>query len=120
MGRRNRIYFQVAVTIISDTLKEELLVIDADYAMLGTKPVARLYCKNTRGESVLVQDVTFVPYFYVLPKEGKSSELKKKIEKLDTKKLETKILKVEVVEKNWMNKLRKVLKVFLDNRALQF
>ena len=115
MGRRNRIYFQVAVTIISDTLKEELLVIDADYAMLGTKPVARLYCKNTRGESVLVQDVTFVPYFYVLPKEGKSSELKKKIEKLDTKKLETKILKVEVVEKNWMNKLRKVLKVFLDN-----
>jgi DNA polymerase elongation subunit (family B) len=96
-------------------MKEELLVIDADYMLVGAKPVVRLFCKNTKGETVLVQDSTFLPYFYVLPKKGKVAELKKKIEKLDTKKIETKILKVEVVEKNWMNEQQKVLKVFIDN-----
>jgi len=96
-------------------MKEELLVIDADYTLVGAKPVVRLFCKNTKGETVLVQDSTFLPYFYVLPKKGKSAELKKKIEKLDMKKIETKVLKVEVVEKNWMNEQQKVLKVFIDN-----
>jgi len=90
-------------------------LIDADYVMEGNKAVVRLFCKNTKGETVLVEDSTFIPYFYVLPKSGKFSELKKKIEKLDIKKLETKILKVEVVEKNWMNRQEKVLKIFLDN-----
>ena len=96
-------------------MKEELLVIDADYIMQGSKPMVRLFCKNIKGETVLVQDSTFLPYFYVLPKKGKADELKKKIEKLDTKKIETKILKVEVVEKNWMNETQKFLKVFIDN-----
>ena len=96
-------------------MKEELLVIDADYTMIGTRPVVRLFCKDTKGKTVLVQDSTFLPYFYILPKKGKSADLKKKIEKLDTKKLETKILKVEIVEKNWMNEQQKVLKVFIDN-----
>jgi len=96
-------------------LKEELVLIDADYVMEGNVPVVRLFCKNSSGESVLVRDSKFTPYFYVLPKSGKSSELKKKVERLDLKKIETKILKVEIVEKNWMNKYEKVLKVFVDN-----
>jgi DNA polymerase elongation subunit (family B) len=50
-----------------------------------------------------------------MPKEGKVAELKKKIEKLDTKKLETEILKVDIVEKIWMNEKTKLLKVTIDN-----
>lgn len=90
-------------------------MLDADYAMEGNRAVVRLFCKNTRGQTILVKDSKFVPYFYILPKLGKSAELKKKIEKSDTKELETKILKVEIAEKNWLNKREKVLKVFIDN-----
>jgi len=96
-------------------LKEELVLIDADYVMEGSKPVVRLFCKNSKGETVVVKDSSFVPYFYILPKSGKSSELKKKIEKADLKELDAKILKVEIVERNWMNRQEKVLKVFVDN-----
>jgi len=83
--------------------------------MEGTKAVVRLFCKDISGKTVLVKDSTFTPYFYIMPKKGKANELKKKIENLDTKRLETKILKVEIVEKNWMNEQQKVLKVSIDN-----
>jgi DNA polymerase I/DNA polymerase-2 len=96
-------------------LKENLMLIDADYTLIENKPVIRLYCKGNKGKTVLVLDSTFEPYFFVMSKENKITELKKKIEELDTKKLETKILKVEVVEKIWMNERLKLLKVTIDN-----
>jgi len=101
-------------------LKEKLLVIDADYVIDESGPAVRLFCKDTRFNTVLVRDATFVPYLYILPKKGKTGSLKKKIEHLDTKKIGTKILRVEIVEKNWMNEWQKFLKVFVDNpRQLQ-
>jgi DNA polymerase I len=66
-------------------LKENLLVIDADYILEEDRPVIRLFCKNDKGKTVLVKDSTFKPYFYVLPKGGKAKKLKKRVEKLDTK-----------------------------------
>jgi len=96
-------------------LKENLVLIDADYTLIENKPLVRLYCKNVKGKTVLVLDKTFEPYFFVMPKEGKLTELKKMIEDLDTKKLETKVLKVEIVEKNWMSEKARVLKVTIGN-----
>ena len=96
-------------------MKEELVLIDADYTLIGNEPAVRLYCKDIKGKSVLVLDSTFKPYFYVMPKEGKANELKKKIEGLDTKKLETKILKVEIVERKWKLEKTKFVKVIIDN-----
>lgn len=96
-------------------MKEELVLIDADYTLIGNEPAVRLYCKDIKGKSVLVLDSTFKPYFYVMPKEGKANELKKKIEGLDTKKLETKILKVEIVERKWKLEKTKFVKVTIDN-----
>jgi len=91
------------------------LVIDADYTLLGNTPLIRLFCKDEKGKVVLVQDPNFEPYFYTLPKEGKLTELKKKIEGLGTKKLETKILKAEIVEKNWQGEKTKFIKITIDN-----
>jgi len=96
-------------------LKENLVLIDADYTLIESKPVIRLYCKDNKGKTVLILDSNFEPYFFVMPKDGKLNEAKKKVEDLDVKKLETKILKVETVEKVWMNEKVKVLKVTIDN-----
>ena len=96
-------------------MKEKLLVLDADYTLEGNKGVVRLFCKDEKNKTVLVLDSTFEPYFYALPSKGKIEALKKKIEKLDTKKLETRILRVETAEKEWMNETTKLIKITIDN-----
>jgi len=96
-------------------LKEKLLLLDSDYTLIDEKATVRLYCKDVKGKTVLALDQNFRPYFYVMPKEGKVTELSKKIGQLDTKKLETKILKVETVEKKWQLGKVKILKITIDN-----
>jgi len=95
-------------------LKENLLVIDADYT-IASRPTVRLFCKDKKGKTVLVLDSRFKPYFYAMPKEGKISQLKKKIEKLDEKRIEAKILKIETVERKWEGEKTKLIKVTIDN-----
>jgi len=96
-------------------MKEKLLVLDADYTLEGNRGVVRLFTKDEKCKTVLVLDSNFEPYFYVLPSKGKIETLKKKIEKLDTKKLETKIVRVEIIEKEWMNEITKLIKITIDN-----
>jgi DNA polymerase I/DNA polymerase-2 len=96
-------------------LKENLVLIDADYTLAGSRGVVRLYCKDSKGKTILVLDSNFDPYFYVMSKEGKASELKKKIEELDTEKIEAKILKAEVVERIWQGEKSKLIKIIIDN-----
>jgi len=96
-------------------LRESLILIDADYTIDENGAAVRLFCKDKNGRSVLVQDFSFKPYFFIQPKEGKLAELKKKVENLDTKKLETKILKVETIDKMWQMKNVKLIKVTIDN-----
>jgi DNA polymerase I/DNA polymerase-2 len=96
-------------------MKEKLLILDADYTLEDNKGIVRLFCKDEKGKTVLILDSTFEPYFYSLPSKGKTEALKKKIEKLDTKKLETKIMKVETVEKEWMNERIKLIKITINN-----
>jgi DNA polymerase I/DNA polymerase-2 len=96
-------------------MKQNLVVIDADYILSENKGIIRLFCKNEKGKTILVLDSNFEPYFYVMPAKGKIEKLRNKIKELDTKKVEAKILKVEIVEKNWMNENTKVIKVTIDN-----
>jgi len=76
--------------------------------------MVRLWCKNEEGKTVLVLDNTFQPYFYVMPKESKLAEVKKRIEKIDTEKIETKIIGVETVEKSWQGKKVELIKITID------
>jgi DNA polymerase I/DNA polymerase-2 len=96
-------------------MKEKLLVLDADSTLEDNTGVVRLFCKDEKGKTVLVLDSTFKPYFYALPSKGNTETLKNKIEKINTKKLETKILKVETVEREWMNRIAKLIKITIDN-----
>ena len=96
-------------------LKKRLLVIDADYILFENKGVVRLFCKDENGKTFLMEDFNFRPYFYAMPKDGKEKILKKKIENLETKKINAEILKVEIVEKNWEGKKRKFIKITIDS-----
>jgi DNA polymerase elongation subunit (family B) len=96
-------------------MKESLVLLDADYDLDGTSGVIFLYCKDAKGKTILVKDKGFEAYFYVLPKNKKENEVKKKIEKLDEKKVGTKVLKVVLEKKLWQNEERKILKVFFEN-----
>lgn len=92
-----------------------MLVLDADYTIIDCKPAVRLYCKSSNGKSVLVIDKNFKPYFYIMPKDGKVNELRKKVEKLDVKKFETKIASSEIVERLWQGEPKKIVKTTIDN-----
>ncbi|MEM5772647.1 MAG: DNA-directed DNA polymerase, partial [Candidatus Aenigmatarchaeota archaeon] len=96
-------------------MKENLLLLDADYVITDEKPTVRLYCKNYAGKNFLVLDQNFLPYFYVMPQKNKIYELKKKIEELSLDELEIKYLDVEIVEKKWQNEKTKLLKITIDN-----
>ena len=96
-------------------MKENLLLLDADYTLLEDKPTVRLYCKNSEGKTFLVLDQNFKPYFYVLPKKDKLHETKKKIESLEKEKLEINLLEAEVVERIWQSEKTKLIKVIIDN-----
>ncbi|MEM5805054.1 MAG: DNA polymerase domain-containing protein [Candidatus Aenigmatarchaeota archaeon] len=97
-------------------MEEQLFVIDADYTLdEENKGIIRIYCKDPKGKTVLVLDSNFFHYFYALPINSNLEKLKKKIESLDEKKLETKILSVETVERNWQNKNVKLLKITISN-----
>jgi len=91
------------------------LVLDADYTIIDGKPAVRLYCKSSNGKSVLVIDKNFKPYFYIMPKDGKVNELRKKVEKLDVKKFEARVVSSDVVERVWQGEPRKIVKITIDN-----
>ncbi len=96
-------------------MKEKLFVLDADYTLEDEKGVVLIYCKDKSGKTVLAKDYNFFHYFYAMPSEGNLEKLREKIKSLDEKKLGTKILSIETVEKNWKNKKVKLLKISLSN-----
>ncbi len=96
-------------------MKLRLLVLDADYELVGSKGVIKLFCKDEDGNTVLAFDKNFSPYFYVMPKENKAEILKERIEKLDVSKINAKILKVEKVEKVWQGERTELIKITIDN-----
>ncbi len=52
-------------------------ILDADYIISDSKPTLRFFGRTDKNKSVTVFHEGFLPYFYVLPVEGKESELKK-------------------------------------------
>ena len=95
---------------------KKLLVYDISYDVENGKPLVKIFCTDKNGNLFLVIDRNFLPYFYVLPKEGREKELKKKIQEIDERKIKTKILKVEEVEKIFgLNQKRIFLKVYFQN-----
>ena len=85
----------------------KLCLLDADY-IDDKQSVIRLFCKDNNGRTIIALDYGFEPYFYILPKQGKENEVKKKIEEQK----EIKIRGAEIVEKIIAGEKRKFVKVF--------
>ena len=86
----------------------KLCLLDADYIDENNQSVIRLFCKDTSGKTVICLDYDFEPYFYILPKQGKDGEVKKRVEAIKS----IKIRRVETVERILSGEKRKLVKVF--------
>jgi len=86
----------------------KLCLLDADYIDENNQSVIRLFCKDRNGKTVIALDYNFEPYFYVLPKDGKEKELKKRIEAIRS----VKIKRTEIIERILSGEKRKLIKVF--------
>jgi DNA polymerase I/DNA polymerase-2 len=85
----------------------KLYLLDADYIDEGNQSVIRLFCKNEE-KTVICLDYNFEPYFYILPKQGKENEVKKKAENIKS----VKIKRTEILERIISGEKRKFVKVF--------
>jgi len=85
----------------------KLYLLDADYTDENNQSVIRLFCKS-KVKTVVCLDYNFEPYFYILPKQGKENEVKKRVEAIKS----IKIKRVEVVERTLASERRKFVKVF--------
>lgn len=89
-------------------------LIDADYDVVNNKPIIRLFGRTEKNESVIVEDRSFKPYFYIIPKIGpaiaKEKLLSLKLVDEDKNKLE--IESIEIVKKEIDGKDLDLLKIF--------
>jgi len=86
----------------------KLYLLDGDYVDESNQSVIRLFCKDVNGKTVVALDHDFEPYFYILSKGGKESEVKKKVESVNS----IEVKRVEIVERILSGEKRKFLKVF--------
>jgi len=85
----------------------KLCLLDADYVD-EDQSVIRLFCKDNNGKTIIALDYDFEPYFYILPKNDKVNEIKKRVEAIKS----IKIKRVEIVERILDGEKRKFVKVF--------
>jgi DNA polymerase I/DNA polymerase-2 len=85
----------------------KLCLLDADYVD-EDQSVIRLFCKDNNGKTIIALDYGFEPYFYILPKNDKVNEVKKRVEAIKS----IKIKRAEIVEKIVAGEKRKFVKVF--------
>ena len=93
-------------------MREEIFFIDISYEIDNNKGIILLLGKNKEGKRVLVKK-EFYNYFFVLPTEGKEEEVYNKIREL--KNLPTKILLLDYVEKKIENRVKKFIKIVVEN-----
>jgi len=86
----------------------KLYLLDADYIDENNQSIIRLFCKDANGKTVICLDYNFEPYFYILPKQGKAKELKKRTEAIKS----VKIRRAEIVERTLSGEKKKFVKVF--------
>jgi DNA polymerase elongation subunit (family B) len=72
-----------------------LCLLDTDYIEENGKSIIRLFCKDSNEKTIVALDYDFEPYFYILSKQRKEIELKKKVEAIKS----IKIKRAEIIEK---------------------
>ncbi len=92
--------------------KIQFYMIDAKYKAVNNVPVVQLFGKTPDGEQIMVQDDSFRPYFYVIPKKGK--KVSEKLEKIRVERDGeiSEITKVVAVSKKLLGSDIEALKVY--------
>lgn len=90
----------------------KLYLLDADYLEEEGKSIIRLFCKDSRGKTVVCLDYNFEPYFYILAKKGKENEVKKRVEAIRS----VRIKRTEIVERTLAEEKRRFVKVFASEQ----
>lgn len=91
--------------------------IDVTYKVVADKAVIYLFGRTPAGEQVCVIDERFQPYFYVLPKKLEDIDfLLPKLERFELKSDSSvsKVVRVEIVEKNFIGEKVTALQVFAN------
>lgn len=87
--------------------------LDVAYTIIDGVPYVEMWAITDKNERVIILDGSFRPYFYVVPREGADLEaLQIKIRKLNGVKA------IEVVEKSFLGKKIKVIKITCSNPNL--
>jgi len=96
-------------------MQTKFQLLDADYISTDNKPIIRLFGRTDENKSITVFYEKFLPYFYVLPADGKKTELKELI----NKKYKDLIVKIESVKKclpiGFNESPEELLKITLNN-----
>ncbi len=90
----------------------EFFPIDITYKVSGGKPVIYLFGKTKNNEQVCVIDENFKPYFYAIPKEGKSVEEKLKKLKVVKNKEISEVIATERIKKKFLGKDVEAIKIY--------
>ena len=56
-------------------MEEIFQLLDCDYVLLNKKPVLRLFGKKKEGKTICAFYENFLPYFYILPKNGRLNDV---------------------------------------------
>jgi len=98
-------------------MKFEFVPIDYDYFDFDGKNYIKLIGRNDKGLKVCVID-SYEPNFWIVLKKGaNATTIAKSIEKIETKKAsrKTKVLRTEILDKKYLGKDVKAIRVFVTN-----
>jgi len=87
--------------------------LDITYKIENNKAVIYLFGRTTDNKQVCVIDDSFGPYFYVIPKKGKSVEEKLKKIKVERNKEISEVIGSEKVKKHFLGKDVEAVKVYV-------
>lgn len=85
----------------------KLYLLDADYIEENEQSIIRLFCKDSKGRTIVCLDYDFEPYFYILARKGKERELKKRVEAIRS----IRIKRVKIVERLLAGERKRFVKV---------
>ncbi len=95
-------------------IKRNVCILDVDYVLEEERPIIRIWGKTDKGESIVIFDFNFEPYFYIEPvNEGDINSIKEGIRNL--KIYGEEIKRIEVLEKKVFGKNKKVIKLVVKN-----
>ncbi len=101
---------------MSEVKDLKFCIIDTDYGVENNEPVIRLWGKKEGGESIVVLDRSFKPYFYIeLSPDQNLEDFKRRLEELEE--IGEKVLSVEYVEKKLLGLKKNFVKITARNPA---